>query len=144
MLCCTPTRHKQYTYLFAEEGADNWMGRHFFSGGMMPARDLFLQLDTGLEAVESWDVEGRHYQRTAEAWLENLDRQREPLRPLFQSIYGAHAQTWFQRWRIFFMACAELFGDHEGREWFVVHHLFRLAPTESRHAVSAGQTVEVH
>ena len=39
--------------------------------------------------------------------------------------YGADAAPlWFQRWRMFWMACAELFGYDGGREWFVAHYRF--------------------
>lgn len=118
--------HRRYAYPFETEGDDDWMGRHFFTGGIMPSADLlgYFQQHLGLEA--RWRVDGRHYQRTCEAWLQNLDRRHGDALTVIASVYGeAEASRWLQRWRIFFMACAELFGYAGGREWQVHHYRFR-------------------
>ncbi len=117
--------HRQYAYPFETAGADNWMGRHFFTGGVMPAADTLLHCQSALGIEQRWLVDGTHYERTANDWLANQDAQREAILPVLANTYGAqHAQLWFQRWRIFWMACAELFGYAGGREWLVAHYRF--------------------
>ena len=118
--------HRRTPYLFEVEDETDWMSRYFFSGGMMPSWDLPTLIASPLELVDRWQWSGRHYARTAEAWLENMDRNRESLWPFLTETYGAeHARLWWVRWRIFFMACAELFGYGGGEEWPVGHYQFR-------------------
>ena len=118
--------HRAVPYLFEDKGPSNWMSRHFFTGGMMPSQDLPLAFQEDLQFVRRWCWEGTHYEKTANAWLANMDASRDTLWPLFSVTYGGqNAQTWWMRWRIFFMACAELFGYEKGQEWLVGHYLFR-------------------
>jgi len=115
--------HKQFAYPFEISGDSNWMGQHFFSGGMMPSDDLIMYFQDDLRVEAHWKIDGRHYQKTAEAWLQNLDTHREEILPIMRSVYGVDmAEVWLQRWRIFFMACAELWGFDQGREWLISHY----------------------
>lgn len=119
--------HRAVPYVFETEGAGNWMGRHFFTGGIMPSVDLLDRFAADLAVEERWTIPGTHYARTAEAWLENLDARRDAVEAILAGAYGPRrAGTWRRRWRVFFMACAELFGANEGRDWVVAQ--YRLAP----------------
>ena len=118
--------HRAVPYAFIDAADDDWMSRHFFSGGMMPSDDLALRCQESLTLERRWRWDGRHYQRTANHWLANMDARRAQVWPVLEQTYGAdQAQRWWMRWRMFFMACAELFGYEEGRQWWVSHYLFR-------------------
>jgi cyclopropane-fatty-acyl-phospholipid synthase len=104
------------------------MARHFFTGGLMPAADTLLHFQRDVRLEQRWSLPGTHYQRTAEAWLANHDRQRDAVRAVLAAAYGsAQAARWDQRWRMFWMACAELFGYRDGVEWQVAHYRFARA-----------------
>jgi len=117
--------HRDLLYPFETDGQDDWMGRYFFTGGLMPAADTLLHFQDALSLEQRWLLSGTHYRRTADAWLANQDRHREQVLAILESAYGAdQARLWHQRWRMFWMACAELFGYDDGREWMVAHYRF--------------------
>ncbi|MBU6260624.1 MAG: class I SAM-dependent methyltransferase [Burkholderiales bacterium] len=116
--------HRGAPYAFVERDASDWMSRHFFSGGMMPSDDLALHCQDDLRLLRRWRWDGRHYQRTAEAWLENMDIHRRELMRLLEQAYGADPSLWWTRWRLFFMSVSELFGYDRGQQWWVAHYLF--------------------
>ncbi len=117
--------HRNSAYEFLDQEPSDWMSRHFFSGGIMPSFDLPLRFQQHLSLQHRAAWSGLHYQQTANAWLQNMDHYKADIMPMFQHCYGpVVAEQWFQRWRIFFMACAELFGQEQGQEWFVGHYLF--------------------
>ena len=132
--------HRAQAYFFDTAGSSNWLGRFFFTGGMMPADALLLYCQGELAVERHWRVDGRHYEKTANAWLANLDRNRQEVETLFRESYGTtQAQLWAQRWRMFFMACAELFGYQRGQEWYVGHYLLRkreLTPSRTQKSAS--------
>jgi cyclopropane-fatty-acyl-phospholipid synthase len=124
--------HRSAAYEFLDEGPSDWMGRHFFSGGIMPSDDLPLRFQEDLRLLSRFRWNGVHYERTANAWLANMDARRDRILPIFRDTYGRErAEQWFQRWRIFFMACAELFGMDGGREWYVAHYVFGRRDAET-------------
>lgn len=117
--------NRDLLYPFETQGEDNWLGRHFFTGGLMPAADTLLRFQADLLLESMWAIAGTHYERTANHWLANHDARKDELMRILEPNYGAGlAALWSQRWRIFWMACAELFGYDRGREWFVMHYRF--------------------
>ena len=116
--------HRTLLYPFETAGDDNWMGRHFFTGWLMPAADTLLWFQDALRIEDRWLVDGTHYERTANHWLENQDARHDEVMAILREAYGDAARLWFQRWRMFWMACAELFGYDHGREWMVAHYRF--------------------
>lgn len=117
--------HRDIAYVMDASNERDWMARHFFTGGVMPSADLLLHFQDDLTVTSTWRTEGTHYARTLGAWLANMDAKASEVRSVLSGHYGARdARLWFNRWRMFFMGCEELFGYREGREWQVVHHLF--------------------
>ena len=91
----------------------------------MPSDDLPLHFQKDMNMLQQWRWSGQHYEKTSNAWLQNMDNNRDVIWPLLQQTYDEHeTQTWWMRWRIFFMACAELFAYKQGQEWYVSHYLF--------------------
>ncbi|MBJ8419983.1 SAM-dependent methyltransferase [Acinetobacter courvalinii] len=125
MLWCHIFCHRFLHYPFEIKSEYDWMSRYFFTGGLMPASSTFLHFQDHLELAQHWQWSGIHYEKTANAWLDNMDRHEQQLKPLFDEVYAQEAGIWWQRWRIFFMACAELFGFEQGQEWVVGHFLFK-------------------
>jgi cyclopropane-fatty-acyl-phospholipid synthase len=117
--------HHRFAYTFEVRDETDWMAKYFFTGGIMPSDDLLHYFQRHLRLADHWQVDGRHYQLTSEAWLQNMDAHRETLMPILANAYGGNqALKWWVYWRVFFMSCAELFGYRSGREWLVSHYLF--------------------
>lgn len=117
--------HRDQAYTFEDEGAGDWMARYFFTGGIMPSADLLPQVAGSLKLDEQWWLNGVHYEKTSEAWLARMDREADKVLAVFAPTYGTEAERFFIYWRIFFMACAELFGYRGGEEWGVAHYRFK-------------------
>lgn len=116
--------HRLVPYEFVERDASDWMSRYFFSGGIMPSDDLPLHFQDDLRFCRQWRWDGRHYETTLNTWLARMDERKQWVMPILRETYGADADFWWMRWRLFFMACAELFGFNRGQEWWVSHYLF--------------------
>ena len=122
--------HRELAYAYETRSQSDWMARNFFSGGIMPSAGLIRRFARSLRVEQEWRIDGTHYARTSEAWLGNLDRERDSvLRALAAGRDRRDAARALQRWRIFFLAVAELFGASGGREWGVAQ--YRLARVDS-------------
>ena len=120
--------HKELMYPFETNGQGDWMARYFFTGGLMPSADTFSHFGDDLEIESSWLLPGTHYEKTSRAWLAKLDNNRNSVRAALIDTYGKqNADLWVGRWRLFFMACEELFGYAHGEQWKVAHYRFRLS-----------------
>ena len=124
--------HQYLTYEFQDRSASDWMSRYFFSGGIMPSENLLLEFQDHLEIQRQWKWDGSHYEKTSNAWLANMDTNRAELLTVMQTAYPPEdVNRWYNRWRLFYIACAELFGYQGGTEWFVAHYLFANKKTRS-------------
>ena len=116
--------HKDSPYLFEVQDESDWMSKYFFSGGMMPSDHLLYYFNDDLKVTNHWRVNGTHYSKTAEHWLENMDKNRTKIMKLFSDFYGkSEALKWFSYWRVFYMSCSELWKYDGGNTWFVSHYL---------------------
>ena len=116
--------HRSQTYLFEDKNSKDWMSRYFFTGGIMPSADLLPTAANEFNEEARWSVNGQHYSRTLEAWLQKQDLQSVEVLRSLQPCYGKDTKLWLQRWRIFYIACSELFAYNSGHEWCVTHYRF--------------------
>ena len=120
--------HRNQPYFFEDESQEDWMARHFFTGGLMPSLDLPKQFEGRLLQRQYWVVNGQHYANTCKAWLKNLDQHKtEIVKTLDASDNPDPAIILLQRWRMFVMACQEMFAYQGGETWMVGHFLFEKA-----------------
>jgi cyclopropane-fatty-acyl-phospholipid synthase len=118
--------HKVHAYEYETEGTSNWLGKYFFTGGMMPSDSLPLYFADHFSIENHWRLPGTHYGKTAEGWYSNLLVNREKAEEVFARTYpNENPKVWFERWKIFFLACAEMFALRGGSEWLVSHYLFK-------------------
>lgn len=115
--------HRDRSYRFDHNNPADWIARHFFTGGIMPAFDLPHRFGKIFTVEQDWRWSGLHYRRTALDWLANFDREIDRVRPILKRVYGNDARLWERRWRLFFLATAGLFGHQGGEVWGVGHYL---------------------
>ena len=129
--------HRNTPYFFSDDSDADWMARHFFTGGVMPSADLPMRIESSLQLDQLWRVNGTNYSHTCRDWLRNLDNNQEKaLDILERSDNPTPANIQFNRWRMFVMACQEMFGFRQGQEWFVSHYLFKPKGSQRWKSVS--------
>ena len=111
--------HREFPREFDADDPADWMAQTFFSGGTMPSDDLLLYFQDDLKLVDHWRVDGRHYEKTLNAWLAKLDSQKEDVRRVIAQTYGRRTRRWMSNWRLFFLACSEVWGTIKvGSTWY--------------------------
>jgi cyclopropane-fatty-acyl-phospholipid synthase len=117
--------HKKFAYHFE----DGWMAERFFTGGQMPSDDLFFHFQRDLTIRDHWVLNGMHYKKTCDAWLDKLDSNKDEALRLFADRPNPTKE--FVDWRLFFIVCGESFAYNNGEDWQVSHYLFQL-PEDAR------------
>ena len=117
--------HRDIAYEYKVRSADDWMSKYFFTGGIMPAKNLLGFFNQHLQIEKQWDINGGHYSRTLDAWLNKMRANKVAILDILKKHYGPDlASRWYQRWQLFLLACSELFAYNNGQEWDVTHYLF--------------------
>lgn len=117
--------HARVPYAFDHTDPSDWIAQHFFTGGIMPSHGLIGEFGRLFDLADAWRWSGKHYARTANDWLANMDRNETAVADVLRSTYGEDASLWQRRWRLFFLGTAGLFGHRGGEEWGVSHYLLR-------------------
>ena len=114
--------HRDHPYPYEVRGPSDWMSKYFFTSGLMPSHDIFSYFEEDFVVRQSWKINGMHYAKTCNLWLQNHYKNKKTILDIFTGHYP-NPRQWFVRWQLFFLACEELFAYSEGKEWFVSHYL---------------------
>lgn len=133
--------HKKYAYHYINRDGNDWLTEYFFTGGTMPSDDLLTYFDEDMKVDRQWVVNGKHYSRTSQEWLRNMYKNSDAVKALFRQVYGQEYIKWYAWWKLFFLACAELWGYADGNEWIVSHYLMR--PVSSTTQPDAATTASL-
>jgi cyclopropane-fatty-acyl-phospholipid synthase len=119
--------HDFACYRYETSDKSDWIAQYFFTGGLMPSRNLVRECAGDFAVEDEWRWSGMEYKRTALQWLENFDANRGAIDRILADVYGVpNVALWRRRWRLFFLATAEMFGYAKGSVWGVSH--YRLKP----------------
>jgi len=120
--------HRFFPYQFKVKDSNNadWMGRNYFTGGSMPSFDTFLYFQKHLAIQNTWMINGVHYSKTLEAWLDLLKEKESIISEIFAKEYGADKVTeHLNGWKLFYIMSSEAFKYNEGNDWCVAHYTFK-------------------
>lgn len=109
--------HRVYTMLMDSSG---WLGRNFFTGGVIPSRNLFHHFNQHLVCVQQLDWNGVHYQKSLNAWLGRMYASR---RKCLAALGGS--QLAYQNWRMFYLVTSECFGYQNGNEYMLTLYIMK-------------------
>jgi cyclopropane-fatty-acyl-phospholipid synthase len=117
--------HRDFGYACEPRDAGDALARHFLGGGIMPSEQLPYSFPRHLAVERHWRIDGTHARRTLEAWLARLDAGRARVHAaLAEHACGVPLAIQRHRWRLFLIACAELFGYARGEAWHLAQ--FRM------------------
>ena len=116
--------HKNYYYRFSKD-SNSWMEKYFFSGGSMPNLDILKMIDHSYKIEELRRVSGMNYHKTLELWYENLKLNKNKIMKTDFKDDKLSSKIHYNRWKVFILACSELFKLHNGEEYLVAHALLK-------------------
>lgn len=121
--------HREVAWHFEADRSDDWMARQFFAGGTMPSADLLLREQRDLVVVDHWWLDGDHYAKTLQAWLDRLDAEPDRCRAaLATGDDPTPVDLQLARWRLFLLASIGTWAFRGGREFGVGHYLLAKRP----------------
>jgi cyclopropane-fatty-acyl-phospholipid synthase len=117
--------HREVAWHFDSDDPNDWLARWFFAGGTMPSADLLLREQRDLTVIDHWWLNGDHYAKTLQAWLDRLDADPDGARSaLADGDDPTPPELQLSRWRLFLLASIGTWGFRSGAEFGVGHYLF--------------------
>jgi len=120
--------HRNYPYQFKVKSSNNadWMAKNYFTGGSMPSYDTFLFFQRNLRIQNTWMMNGTHYSKTLEAWLQLMKDKESEISKIFAKEYGQNeVQKQLNNWKLFYIMSSEAFAYNKGNDWCVAHYTFK-------------------
>ncbi|RZC68171.1 hypothetical protein C5167_031428 [Papaver somniferum] len=121
--------HKTLAYHYEPVDAEDWYTNYIFPAGTLTlsSASMLLYFQDDVSVVNQWTLSGKHYSRSHEEWLKNMDKNIVEFKEIMRSITKTEKEAikLLNFWRIFCMCGAELFGYKNGEEWMLTHLLFK-------------------
>lgn len=110
--------HKRFSYIMSNK---SWMGRNFFTGGIVPSMNLFSYFNNHLKIKDKYIISGTEYSKTLDSWLNKMYQNKEKIMKIFKMNYGDNANYYFQSWRMFYLMSSASFGYNQGNDYCVAY-----------------------